>query len=62
VIDLIGDEPKAMAPAGLGDLGNTPAKCHAAGRVIRACEQKARGSFPGEPLDIGDGRHPAPLA
>jgi len=62
VIDLVGDKPEAMPPAGLGDLGKAAAECHGTGRVIRACEQKACGSLPGEPFDICDSRHPAPLA
>src|SRR6187399_2972784 len=37
VIDLVGDKPEAMPPAGLGDLGKAAAECHGTGRVIRAC-------------------------
>jgi hypothetical protein len=44
VIDLVRDQPKSVAPAGLGDLGKTRVECHGAGRIVGAGEQEARGS------------------
>ena len=62
VIDLVGDEPEPMALARLSQLLETIGERHRAGRIVGARKQETGGTLSREPLDVRDGRNPAPLS